>query len=328
MVVLINDRDSSPATPASRGAFLAGAAAFAALPAIAQAAPGDPVVVRAGTIPADVAATVAYARDLGYFKNAGLDVQVQIMQSGPVIAPAVIGGSLDVGAANTGSLAGARERGLPLRIFAPASQVSAATSTDVIMVKADSPIKSAADCNGKTVAIVAMKTVQHALFLAWVDKHGGDSKTIKMVEVPFPSMIAALDAGRVDVAIPSEPFTSQGRAGNRVLGNCYEALTTPMLLFGYFATDAWLAANTDTALKFAAAIKQAAVWANGHPLASATLLTHFTNLDPSIANSMARASYATSIEPAMIQPAIDFMVKYGFLPKTIDASELIWKPGK
>jgi ABC-type nitrate/sulfonate/bicarbonate transport system substrate-binding protein len=58
------------------------------------------------------------------------------------------------------------------------------------------------------------------------------------------------------------------------------------------------------------------------------LLTHFTNLDPSIAGSMARASYATSIEPAMIQPAIDFMVKYGFLPKPIDAADVIWKPGK
>jgi len=318
----------TPPTTASRGTFFASAAAFAAVPSIAHAAPGDPAIVRAATIPADVAATVEYARDLGYFKNAGLDVQVQIMQSGPVIAPAVVGGSLDVGAANTGSLAGARERGLPLRIFAPASQVSAATSTDVIMVKADSPIKSAADINGKTVAIVAMKTVQHAMFLAWVDKHGGDSKTIRMIEVPFPAMIAALDAGRVDVAIPSEPFTSQGRTGNRILGNCYETLASPMLLFGYFATDAWLAANGETALKFAAGIKQAAVWANGHPLASATLLTHFTNLDPSIASAMARASYATAIDPAMIQPAINVMVKYGFLPKLIDADELIWKPGK
>jgi NitT/TauT family transport system substrate-binding protein len=315
-------------TTASRGAFLAGAAALAALPTISQAAPGDPIVVRAGTIPADVAAVVEYARDLGYFKNAGLDVEIQIMQSGPVIAPAVIGGSLDVGAANTGSLAGARERGLPLRIFAPASQVGPATSTDVIMVKADSPIKTAAYCNGKTVAIVAMKTVQHALFLAWVDKHGGDSKSIKMIEVPFPTMVAALDSGRVDVAIPSEPFTSQGRAGNRIIGNCYEALTSEMLLFGFFATDAWLAANGDTAMKFAAGIKQAAIWANAHQRASAILLTHFTNLDPSVADSMGRASYATTIEPAMIQPAIDYMVKYGFLAKPIDAAELIWKPGK
>lgn len=312
----------------SRSTFLAGAAALAAFPSIAQAAPGAPIVVRAGTIPADVAAVVEYAVDNGYFKSAGLDVQIQIMQSGPVIAPAVIGGSLDVGAANTGSLAGAVERGLPLRIFAPASQVSASTSTDVIMVKDDSPIKTGADVNGKTVAIVAMKTVQHALFLAWVDKHGGDSKTVKMIEIPFPEMVGALDSGRVDVAIPSEPFTSQGRAGNRVIGNCYEALTSQMLLFGFFATETWLAANTDTALKFAAGIKQAAIWANSHVKASAVLLTKFTNLSPDVANTMGRANYATTLEPSMIEPAIDYMVKYGFLPKTIDPNALIWRPGK
>jgi NitT/TauT family transport system substrate-binding protein len=312
----------------SRGTFLAGAAALAALPSAAFGAPGDPVPVRVGTIPADVSAVVEYARDLGYFKTAGLDVDVQIMQSGPVIVPAVVGGSLDVGAANTGSLAGARERGLPLRIFAPASIVTPASSTDVIMVKADSPIKTPADINGKTVAIVAMKTVQHALFLEWIDKHGGDSKTVKMIEIPFPAMIGALDAGRVDVAIPSEPFVSQGRAGNRVIGNCYEALSGPMLLFGFFATDAWLAANADTAVKLAAGIKTAAVWANQHPRASAILLTRFTNLDPSVADNMGRATYGTSLDPALIQPAIDAMLKYGFLPKPIDAADLIWKPGK
>ena len=69
----------TPTVSTSRGTFLAGAAAIAALPSIAQAAPGEPIVVRAGTIPADVSAVVEYARDRGYFKSAGLDVQIQIM---------------------------------------------------------------------------------------------------------------------------------------------------------------------------------------------------------------------------------------------------------
>jgi ABC-type nitrate/sulfonate/bicarbonate transport system substrate-binding protein len=41
---------------------------------------------------------------------------------------------------------------------------------------------------------------------------------------------------------------------------------------------------------------------------------------------MGRATYATTLEPAMIEPAIEYMVKYGFLPKPIDASQLIWRP--
>jgi ABC-type nitrate/sulfonate/bicarbonate transport system substrate-binding protein len=97
------------------------------------------------------------------------------------------------------------------------------------------------------------------------------------------------------------------------------------MLFGYFATDAWLAANADVAQRFAGAIKQAAIWANAHPLASSMLLTRFAKLDPSIATSMGRATYATSLDAGMIQPAIDLMVRYGFLAKTIDANEIIWR---
>jgi NitT/TauT family transport system substrate-binding protein len=310
----------------TRSTFIAGAAALAAAPSALLAAPGDPAVIRAGTIPADVSAVITYADNLGYFKDAGLDVQIQIMQSGPVIAPAVIGGTLDVGAANIASIAAARERGLLLKFFAPASIATPTTMTDPVMVRKDSPIKTAADLNGKTVAIVATKTMQDAAFRLWTDKHGGDSKSIKLIEIPFPEMVAALDAGRVDAAIPSEPFASMGMAANRLLGSVYASMPATILVFGFFSTDAWLNAHPDQAVKFAAAIRKAAVWANAHPKESAAMLTKFTKVDQTVALSMSRAVYATSLEPAEIQPVLDNAVRYGMLEKPLDASELIWKP--
>ena len=308
----------------TRSAFIAGTAALAAAPHAVRAA--DVSVIRAGTIPADVSAVITYANDLGYFKDAGLDVQISLMQSGPVIAPADIGGTLDVGAANIASIAAARERGLLLKFFAPASIATPTTLTDPIMVKKGSPIKSATDLNGKTVAIVAMKTMQHAAFMLWADKHGGDSKTIKLIEIPFPEMIGALDSGRVDAAIPSEPFTSQGAAANTVIGSVYASMPARILVFGFFATDAWLAKNPDQAVKFAGAIHKAAVWANAHPRQSAVMLTKFTKLDPAVAASMGRAVYATSLEPSDLQPVLDNAVRYNMLDRPLDANELIWKP--
>jgi NitT/TauT family transport system substrate-binding protein len=312
-----------------RSAFLAGAAALAVAPAALRAADlpaAAPAVIRAGTIPADVAAVITYAGNLGYFKDAGLDVQIQLMQSGPVIAPAVIGGTLDVGAANIASIAAARERGLLLKFFAPAGLATPQTLTDVVMVKKDSPIKTYADLDGKTVAIVATKTMQDAAFRLLIDKHGGDSKTVKLIEIPFPEMIGALDTGRVDAAIPSEPFTSQGLADNRVLGGVYASMPGTILVFGFFATDAWLQAHPDLAVKFAGAIRKAAVWANAHPAESSQMLVAFTKLDPQLAATMRRAVYATSLDPSMLQPVLDNAVRYGMLEKPIDASELIWQP--
>jgi NitT/TauT family transport system substrate-binding protein len=310
----------------TRSTFIAGAAALAVAPSALLAATGEPAVIRAGTIPADVSAVITYADNLGYFKDAGLDVQIQIMQSGPVIAPAVIGGTLDVGAANIASIAAARERGLLLKFFAPASIATPTTMTDPVMVRKDSPIKSAADLNGKIVAIVATKTMQDAAFRLWADKHGGDSKSIKLIEIPFPEMVGALDSGRVDAAIPSEPFASMGMAANRLLGSVYASMPATILVFGFFATDTWLNAHPDQAVKFAAAIHKAAVWANAHPKESAAMLTKFTKVDQTVALSMSRAVYATSLEPAEIQPVLDNAVRYGMLDKPLDANELIWKP--
>ena len=104
-----------------RSTFLAGAAALAALPGFSGRASAEELVVKTGLIPADIGAAAEFARRLGYFRDAGLDVEIEVMQSGPAIAPAVIGGSLSVGAMNSGSLAGAHERGLPVLYFAPAA---------------------------------------------------------------------------------------------------------------------------------------------------------------------------------------------------------------
>jgi NitT/TauT family transport system substrate-binding protein len=310
----------------ARSTFLAGAAALAAAPVAVRAQTALPVI-HAGTIPADVSAVITFADNLGYFKDAGIDVQIQLMQSGPVIAPAVIGGTLDVGAANIASIAGARERGLLLKFFAPASVAAPQSLTDQVLVQKDSTIKSISDLAGKTVAIVATKTMQDAAFRLLIDKHGGDAKTVKLIEIPFPEMVAALGSGRVDAVITSEPFTTLGlNAGNRSLGGVYVSMPSTIQVFGFFATDAWLAAHPDLALKFAGAIRRAAVWANANPKASAQMLTAFTKLDPQVAATMTRAVYATALDPATMQPVLDNAVKYGMLDHPLDANEMIWKP--
>jgi NitT/TauT family transport system substrate-binding protein len=311
----------------ARGAFLrasAAAAFVAALPRRLGAAPQTLVTV--GSIPSDTAAVVEYAFDRGEFKAAGLDVRISILNNGPAVAAAVVGGSLNAGAMNSGSIAVARARGLPLKYFAPCAVETPETKNDVIMVRKDSAIRSGADLNGKTVGIVAVKTMQYAAAMAWVDKHGGDSKTVKFIETPFPEMAAALDHGRVDATIPSEPFASMDRANHRVLGYTYDALPPRFMIFGFAATEQWLATNGDVALRFASAIRRTASWANTHHDETAAMLVQHTKVDPSIAHAMARATYGTSLEPALLQPVVDIMVRYGLLQQPMDAAELIWRP--
>jgi NitT/TauT family transport system substrate-binding protein len=307
-----------------RATFLAGAAvAMSGLPIAARAAGA---VVNAGTIPSDVSGVLVYGIDRGAFKNAGLDVVLTSLTSGPVVANAVAGGSLDVGAANVGSLCVARSRGVPFKIFAPAGIADEAATGDIIAVLKDSPVKTAADLTGKTVGIVALKTMQHAAVLAWIDKHGGDSKSVKFIEVPFPEMGAALDAHRIDAALPTEPFTTSLRGRVRAIGAQWEAMKMPFPVFAFFATETWLAAHGDVAMTFANVIRQTAVWANAHRKDTALMLAKFANLDPQVATTMGRSTYGTATpDPATIQQIVDIQVKYGMMTTPIDPADMIWK---
>jgi NitT/TauT family transport system substrate-binding protein len=302
-----------------------------ALGVFAASAPlgaADPVVVNVGALPVDTSAVVFYAQDQGYFKAEGLDVHLQTMASGPVLAQAVAANALDIGVANVATVASARNRGILLKFIAPAAIASDATRTDLIMVSKDSPIQKAADLNGKTIALNGLRDLQQICAMAWVDKHGGDSKTLKFIEVPFPQMGGALEQKRVDAAMPVEPFVSADRATARSLGNVLDGVGSHYMIVGWLATDAWIAAHPDVAARFAAAIAKAAVWANTHEKESAAILVRNSKLDPATADSMARAVYGTKLDPSLVQPVVDAALKYGIIDKPVAPSDLIWNAPK
>ena len=118
------------------------------------------------------------------------------------------------------------------------------------------------------------------IFCLWIDKNGGDSKTVKFVELPYSAMADAVQAGRADVVLISDPFASMARAQNNVLPvNYFSALPLPILITCFIATDSWLAANPDKAKRFVAAIKRGAQWANTHEQQTHLLLTQITKMD-------------------------------------------------
>lgn len=286
------------------------------------------IPVNVGTLPTDGCSVIFYAKELGYFQKAGLDVTIATMPSGPAIAAAVAGGSLDIGVANVATVAQARLRGLPLRYIAPSSIAAPETMTDVVMVAADSTIRTGADLNNKVVAINGLKDLQQITASAWVDKHGGDAKTLHFVELPIPQMAAALEAHRADAALDVEPFVSGARAQGqgKVIGDVLDGVGPRYMVVGWLAMDPWIAAHPDTVTRFAAALRQAAVWANAHHTESAAILVRNTKVPAAVADTMARAQFGLTLDPALIRPIVDAAVKYGVLDRPVDVGDLIWKP--
>lgn len=315
---------ASPAGLARVACAVLAVAICATVTPVATAADA-PIVIRFGQIAGDTSGNGDYTQDMGYFKAAGLDVHFTTVTSGPVGAQAVASGALDISVGNVATIAAARLRGIPLKFIAPAEVSNESTQTDVIMVAKDSPYKTAADLNGKTFAINAIKALPQVSASSWMDKHGGDAKTVKFLEIGFPQMGAALEAHRVDAALVVEPFASANKAFARSLGSAIDGLAPRVMIVGYFASDAWLATHAEAASKFVAALKQGSEWANTHRRESAVILSKYTKIDVGVINSMARAEYGLTLEPAVIQPIVDSAVKYGVIEKSVPMSELLWK---
>jgi NitT/TauT family transport system substrate-binding protein len=287
-------------------------------------------LLRVGALPTDGTSVVFYAKELGYFERAGLNVEITTMGSGPAIAAAVAGGALDIGIANVATVAQARAHGLPMRFIAPSSMADPTTMTDVVMVASDSTIRNGADLNGKVIAINGLKDLQQISASAWVDKHGGDSKTLHFVEIPIPQMAAALEAHRADAALDVEPFVSTARAQGqgKIIGDVLDGVGSRYMVTGWLALDPWLATHADTASRFVVAIRGAAEWANSHHHESGAILVKNTKISADLVDTMARAKFGTVLDAAMLRPVLDGAVRYGVLDAQPDINAMIWHAPK
>jgi NitT/TauT family transport system substrate-binding protein len=140
----------------SRRAMFGVTAAALALPHVAAAQTLTTLAV-AG-VPEDSITPVLYGVQSGLYKRNGLDVQVTPERSGPAITAGVAGGAYQIGKSSITPLIQAHAKGLPLVIIAPAGVYTSAAPIDGMFVRADSPIKTAADLNGKTFGVYASAT--------------------------------------------------------------------------------------------------------------------------------------------------------------------------
>ena len=306
-----------------RSRFLSAAGASAAVALAPQLARADGPL-RVMTLPIDQGAQCFYAQDLGMFKKAGLDTQVSITNFGTQVAAAVAGGSIDIGQSNIMSLAAAYANGLPFALIAGAGLYSSAKPTSMMIVAKTSPLQTAKDLNGKTVAVNGLKSITQISVQAWADQNGGDSNQIKFVEMPFVEMEGALVSGRIDAALLADPNATTLLAGGktRPFTKAFDAIAKQFLIGGWFAKTDWIAANADTVRKFDAVMRESAQWANkpANYKQSAEILEKYTKVAVGNAN---RIAYAERLDPALIQPSIDTAAKYGLVKTAFPAAKLI-----
>jgi NitT/TauT family transport system substrate-binding protein len=275
--------------------------------------------------PADACTPANYAISAGLFRRAGLNVEMTAMRNSGGILAAVTGGTLQFGASATMPLIAAHAHGVRFEAVASLIMHVSDVHDSLMLVRKDSPIRSGADMNGKTFAAATLNDVNAISTLAWIDKTGGDSRTVHIVELPYPAMAAALDEGRVALATVLSPILDQALATGklRAVGSSHDAIGKQFMAGAWFVTAEYAAANPDVIRRFATVMHEANAYANTHHAETVEIAAAFIGLDPAVVARSTRTHFGTTLDPRDIQPVIDVAARYNVIDKPFDARELI-----
>lgn len=303
-----------------RRRFAGALAGTLASAAFARGAGAQTRELHVGVSPFEQHADAYYAREQGFFKQAGIDADVQLFTSGGAIAAAVAGGALQVAAANPLPVFQAHERGLDFVIVAPGALYDSRTYPANFVVAPNSTRKTGKDFEGTTIAVTSLSGLDPLGARAWIDKTGGDSRTVKFIELGHAAEADAVASGRVAAALIADPSVPIAEGKVRALTHSYDALGNHFFAAVWFAKRSWADADPDLVRRFRTAIDRAGDWATRNPLAAAAILKK----DMNVVVDRAHEVHARTVETWMLQPLIDSCVKYGFLKNTMNASDVVW----
>ena len=321
----VHTTDTPVAEPrVSRRAALAGAAswtlaAIVGAPVLGQTASD---AIPCATAPNDSAGPMFYAADLGYYKQAGLNVAMTLLANSGSLPSAVASGAFSIVGLPVTLVAIAREKGIPLVMIAPLSLYVNTTPDHAMVVLKNSPLRKASDLNGKTIAVRDLGNMSYFAARAWIDKNGGDSKSIHWYELPDTLDVAALQAGRLDAASISEPALDAALQGGevRVLAPVFDAIAPRFLVAGCVTTDAFAKAHPDLIRTYADVMAKTARWANANQVKSGAILEKYSGAP--VPPGAARTVYSERLHASEVQPVLDLLVASGQLKNPVRANEL------
>jgi NitT/TauT family transport system substrate-binding protein len=304
------------------------AAAGAALAPTALRAQPAPEKLRLIAIPSDALTPLYYGLKTGMFAREGVDLEIVPAMSGTAATTAVIAGAYEV--ANTSLIPAllAHLRGIPIAIVAPQAVYTADAPFSMLQVPIDSTVRTGADLNGKTVATAAHNDLSQLSISAWVDKHGGDSTTLKWVEIPNSAMDEALVQHRIAAANLLEPVLDASIAAGhtKTIGDSNGAIAPRFMFAAYVGRTDWAKEHAELLRRFVRVAGQAAAYTNVHTAETVGMMAEITKIPLAVMQRMKRVVCATSLDPRLVQPLIDVAAKYKNIPQAFPAQEIFFTP--
>lgn len=312
-------------------AGLLGAAAVAAL-AVATSLPAsaaDLSKVRFAYLKTLELMPFFYGQEKGYFKDAGVDLEMIAVPGGPAVGAAIASGSADIGYSALTPMMIAREQGQAFKFFMSMEYEQTPDRLWGYMIATErSGIKSMKDLAGKTVAVGVPGGLCELAARDWMASAGVTYDPAKALNNPFPQMPAMLDLGTADAACIVEPFATAALAGKSkpiILGRGYLAnVTQPYRIAGLFASESWIKAHpTEIAAMMKAYTRAATELKSNAPLVKEIMLKEY-RFPPELVDKL-KTDFALDLAPKAsdYRIIVEKMEKYGMLKKPMKPEDVI-----
>lgn len=281
--------------------------------------------VTVGIIPIVDVAPLYLGDEQGFFEDHGIDLSLESGQGGAAIVPGVVSGQFQFGFSNVTSLMVARDQGLPLKVVAPGnSSTGEDPDFSAVVVKGDSPIQSAKDLAGKTVAVNTLKNVGDTTIRESIRKDGGNPDDVEFVELAFPDMPAAVANGQVDAAWVVEPFVAICKSeGDRVVAWNLVDTAEDLMIAGYFTSEELAESDPDLVENFTAAVEESLEYADSHPDEVRDIVQTYTEIDDELIAQVTLPKWSSTINEESTQKLADLAEQDGLLEKPADLSALL-----
>ncbi len=170
-------------------------------------------IVFYGVIDPQISAQQIIADKLGYFKDEGLNITCQYLQSGTEISPLIAGGTAKVSCESIYTCIPLAANGVGVKIIAP---VADAGDTQCVVASGKSGIKTSADIAGKKIGMSTGAGVQMAI-MSMCDDLGVDYDSLEFVNLAPADQISAMEAGNIDIMACWQPWVNNAVAAGGTL---------------------------------------------------------------------------------------------------------------
>jgi NitT/TauT family transport system substrate-binding protein len=309
-------------------------AAIGGAPAAVQARPArwlsaHLTTVKVGYVPIVDFLPLYVAINQGYFTQQRLKADLVPMAGGATIIPALQGGSLDLGISNPLSVLIAADRGLSPLIVSAGSFEDRARPTHAILVANGSSIHSAADLEGKTVAVPTLNSLPHIAVEQWMKDHGADPSRVRFTELTVTEMLAALTHGQIDAAIEAEPFIKQGEAiGARVLAFPFAEANKLTYTAGIVALRPYVVAHKSLVARFSRAYNRAIDFIESHDAQARAILAKYGGIPRHLAATMNLPVWKKHTKTSFLQYWLKVGQTWHLVTRNLNVTQLLWQTAK